>query len=48
MRDVLNTEGLWKQERGAIEQEVAQDLSNPQYVFFSRLLGEIFGNALRS
>src|SRR4029077_6532856 len=42
MRDVLNTEGLWKQERGAIEQEVAQDLSNPQYMFYSRLLGLIF------
>jgi zinc protease len=42
MRDVLNTEDLWKQERGAIEQEVAQDLSNPQYMFYSRLLGVIF------
>jgi zinc protease len=42
MRDVLSTESLWKQERGAIEQEVAQDLSNPQYMFYSRLLGVIF------
>ena len=42
MRDVLNTEALWKQERGAIEQEVARDLSNPQYMFYSRLLGVIF------
>ena len=42
MRDILNTEDLWKQERGAIEQEVARDLSNPQYVFYSRLLGVIF------
>ena len=42
MRDVLNTEDLWKQERGAIEQEVARDLSNPQYMFYSRLLGVIF------
>src|SRR6185295_14007374 len=42
MRDVLSTEGLWKQERGAIEQEVARDLSNPQYMFYSRLLGAIF------
>src|SRR2546422_1586666 len=42
MRDVLNSEALWKQERGAIEQEVAQDLSNPQYLFYSRLLNVIF------
>src|SRR5437870_11295263 len=42
MRDALNTEALWKQERGAIEQEVAQDLSNPQYMFYSRLLSVIF------
>ena len=42
MRDTLNTERLWTQERGAIEQEVAQDLSNPQYTFYSRLLSVIF------
>ncbi len=42
MRGALNTEALWKQERGAIEQEVAQDLSNPQYLFYSRLLSVIF------
>ena len=42
MRDILCTEELWKQERGAIEQEVAQDLSNPQYMFYSRLLNVIF------
>jgi zinc protease len=42
MRDVLISEALWKQERGAIEQEVAQDLSNPQYLFYSRLLEVIF------
>ncbi len=33
---------LWDQERGAIEQEVAQDLSNPQYVFYSQLLAAMF------
>jgi zinc protease len=42
MRDVLSTEDLWRRERGAIEQEVAQDLSNPQYMFYSRLLNVIF------
>ena len=42
MRDVLDSDKLWEQERGAIEQEVAQDLSNPQYVFYSRLLAAMF------
>ena len=44
MRDVLDSEELWEQERGAIEQEVAQDLSNPEYVLSSRLLAELFSN----
>ncbi len=42
MQDVLDSEGLWDQERGAIEQEVAQDLSNPMYVFYVKLLGHLF------
>ena len=42
MQGVLDTDQLWDQERGAIEQEVAQDLSNPQYVFYSRLLASVF------
>ncbi|HEX9019939.1 MAG TPA: pitrilysin family protein [Nitrospirota bacterium] len=42
MRDVLDTEELWEQERGAIEQEVAQDLSNPEYIFSIRLLADLF------
>jgi zinc protease len=42
MRGVLDTDELWKQERGAIEQEVAQDLSNPEYVFYTRLLTAMF------
>jgi zinc protease len=42
MRGVLATEALWNKERGAIEQEVAQDLSDPQYMFYSRLLSVIF------
>jgi zinc protease len=44
MRDVLDTQDLWEQERGAIEQEVAQDLSNPEYVLSSRLLAEMFSD----
>src|SRR5215813_3211352 len=42
MRDVLATDALWNQERGAIEQEVAQDYSNPEYLFYSRLLAQMF------
>jgi zinc protease len=42
MAGVLDTDDLWKQERGAIEQEVAQDYSSPQYVFFSHLLARTF------
>jgi zinc protease len=42
MRDVLDSEELWLEERGAIEQEVAQDLSNPMYVFYMKLLEKMF------
>jgi zinc protease len=42
MRGVLDTEKLWTQERGAIEQEVAQDLSDPEYVFYTKLLAALF------
>ena len=42
MRGALDTEQLWRQERGAIEQEMAQDLSNPEYVFYTRLLKAMF------
>jgi zinc protease len=42
MQGVLDTDQLWDKERGAIEQEVAQDLSNPEYVFYSRLLASVF------
>ncbi|MGP8105444.1 MAG: M16 family metallopeptidase [Desulfobaccales bacterium] len=42
MRGVLDSDELWNQERGAIEQEVAQDLSNPEYVFYIKLLATMF------
>ena len=42
MRDLLPDESLWTKERGAIEQEVAQDLSNPEYVFYEQLLAAMF------
>ncbi|MGE5189845.1 MAG: M16 family metallopeptidase, partial [Gemmatimonadota bacterium] len=42
MRGASNTEELWTLERGAIEQEVAQDLSDPRYVFYMRLLESLF------
>ena len=44
MRAALNKEDLWRLERGAIEQEVAQDLSEPQYVFYNRLLEALFAD----
>jgi len=42
MRGVLDTEKLWSEERGAIEQEVARDMSNPEYVFYTKLLAAMF------
>lgn len=42
MKGVLDSEKLWSEERGAIEQEVAQDLSNPEYIFYTRLLAALF------
>ncbi|HTV51738.1 MAG TPA: pitrilysin family protein, partial [Steroidobacteraceae bacterium] len=37
MRGVDDTAKQWSQERGAIEQEVAADLSNPGYVLYTQL-----------
>ncbi|MEJ2567136.1 MAG: pitrilysin family protein [Gammaproteobacteria bacterium] len=42
MRNILSNEKLWDKERGAIEQEVAADMSNPQYVFYTRLIKHLF------
>ncbi|MGH9450138.1 MAG: M16 family metallopeptidase [Terriglobia bacterium] len=42
MRGVLDSAEQWEHERGAIEQEVAQDMSNPSYVFYTKLLRAMF------
>jgi zinc protease len=42
LRGVDNSDQEWAQERGAIEQEVARDLSNPTYKFVSRLNEDMF------
>jgi zinc protease len=42
MKGLRATRALWAKERGAIEQEVAQDLSNPEYVFYTQLLRAMF------
>ncbi len=42
LRGVDNTQAEWDQERGAIEQEVARDLSNPTYKFINRLNAAMF------
>jgi zinc protease len=42
MQGVLDSEELWDRERGAIEQEVAQDLSDPEYVFYIKLRTSLF------
>jgi zinc protease len=42
MRGALDSAGQWQQERGAIEQEVAQDLSDPDYVLYEKMRAEMF------
>ena len=42
LRGVDNTEAEWDQERGAIEQEVSRDLSNPTFKFIDRLNMDMF------
>ena len=46
MQDLLATDALWNHERGAIEQEVGSDLSNPEYVYYTRLLSSMFRGRL--
>ena len=42
MKDVEDSEAQWAEERGAIEQEVSRDLSNPTYKFITRLNEDLF------
>ncbi|HEY4745728.1 MAG TPA: pitrilysin family protein, partial [Desulfuromonadaceae bacterium] len=42
MGDILATETLWGEERGALEQEVDQDLSEPDYLLFAHLTRKLF------
>ena len=42
MRDVLDSNAEWMLEKGAIEQEVARDLSEPTYKFITRLNQNLF------
>jgi zinc protease len=44
MQGVLDSREDWDQERGAIEQEVAQDLSNPGYVLYEKLRATMFAD----
>ena len=37
LRGVDDSQAQWDQERGAIEQEVQRDLSNPTYKFVDRM-----------
>ena len=42
MRGIDDSQAEWDQERGAIEQEVSRDLSNPTYKFVARLNQDLF------
>jgi zinc protease len=42
MQDIQDSQEEWEKEKGAIEQEVARDLSNPTYKFLTRLNIDMF------
>src|SRR6202167_680119 len=46
MQGVLDTPQGWDQERGAIEQEVAQDRSSPGYVLYAKIRSIMFGGTV--
>jgi zinc protease len=45
LRGIDDSQQQWAEERGAIEQEVARDLSNPTYKFISRLNEDMFADS---
>jgi zinc protease len=45
MAGVLDTDADWAHERGAIEQEVAQDLSDPDYVVYEKLRAQMYAGS---
>jgi len=42
MQEIQDSQEQWAEERGAIEQEVSRDLSNPTYKFITRLNEDLF------
>src|SRR6202050_1341245 len=48
MQDVQDSQTEWANEKGAIEQEVARDLSNPTYKFITRLNEDMFSGTVYS
>ena len=42
MKQAEDSKAEWDKERGAIEQEVARDLSNPSYKLFTRINQDMF------
>ncbi|MGH9744230.1 MAG: M16 family metallopeptidase [Candidatus Acidiferrum sp.] len=48
MQDIDDSQEEWAKEKGAIEQEVARDLSNPTYKFITRLNEDMFSGTVYS
>src|SRR5229473_4652332 len=48
MQNIEDSQQEWAQEKGAIEQEVARDLSNPTYKFLTRLNADLFSGTVYS
>lgn len=48
MRGIQDAQSEWAQEKPAIEQEVARDLSNPTYKFMTRLNEDMFSGTVYS